>query len=186
MISYLEGEIICLEENSLILSVNKVGYQIHINQSTREKLQKGEEKSFFIHTAVRENDISLFGMQKKSELDLFRLLISVKGIGPKSALEMLNSSVENIKNAIANQDELLLARTPGVGKKTAQRIIVELKNKISGFEISALNENQNLGKELEDAVEALTNLGYKKHFIISHLEKLHRKLKMPKVLLNIF
>lgn len=186
MIGFLSGKIIDKEENSVVLNVNNIGYLLYINQSTGEKLPIGSEASFFTYMAVRENDISLFGLLKKAELSLFKLLISVKGIGPKSALEMLNVPIETLKNAIAMEDDILLSQTPGVGKKTAQRIIVELKGKISDFDLSINRSHQYLGKEVEDATFALINLGYKKHFIAAHLNELPAEINNAEAIIRHF
>lgn len=188
MIAALKGQISHIQEHSLILTVNDIGYLIHINQATGSQLTLGATAAFFIHTAVRENDISLYGLLQEDELTLFKLLIGVKGIGPKSALDMLNSSARTIQAAIAGKDETALALTPGIGKKTAQRIIVELENKVAAL---ALAENpgtpkDHLGKELEDATFALLNLGYKRHFIQSRLQTVPAEIKKAEEIIRHF
>lgn len=188
MIATLKGQISHIQDHSVILTVNDIGYLIHVNQTTGSQLTRGANVNFFIHTSVRENDISLYGLLREEELTLFKLLISVKGIGPKSALDMLSSSAATIQTAIAHKDEAALVLTPGIGKKTAQRIIVELESKVAAL---TLEENQpssktHLGKELEDATLALLNLGYKRHFIQSRLHAIPSEIKKAEEIIRHF
>ncbi len=126
---------------------------------------------FYIHTHVREDDISLFGFPTLSELQFFKQLISISGIGPKTGLEFLNTDPSLIKSAILNGDATFLARTPGIGKKTAERMILELKNKIDPTEALSREHQQITTNVDEEAIEALMSLGYSKGQVIRVLSK---------------
>jgi len=132
MIGYLQGTIISSNNTSLILDVNGVGYLIHCPLPILISVTKGEVAAFFIHTHVREDNITLFGFKEEDSLFLFKKLTSVSGIGPKSALAMLSvHSPSSLSGVIERSDAEALSHTPGVGKKTAEKIILELKGKLS-------------------------------------------------------
>ncbi len=156
MISYLEGNIQKKLEKAVIVNVNGVGYLVQVPETVLTEAEN--EISLYIHTHVREDDISLFGFPTLAELKFFKQLISVSGIGPKTGLEFLNIDPSLIKSAILNGDIAVLSRTPGIGKKTAERMILELKNKIDPTDI---REHQPITAAIdEDALEALISLGY--------------------------
>lgn len=155
MIGFLKGNIIFSNNNSLILDVGGVGYRILAPLSVLVSTVLHEEISLFIHTHVREDQITLYGFKDESDLFLFEKLTSVSGIGPKSALAMLSvHSPSSLASAIERGDVEALSHTPGIGKRTAEKIIIELKGKLSHL----------IGKELDDeTVEArlaLESLGY--------------------------
>ena len=153
----------------VVLDVAGVGYEIHIPVTTAEKIPAaGNECRLFIHAVYREDNASLYGFAERSDRDFFRLLVEkVSGIGPKIGIAILSRmSVENLRSAIANADVTSLSKCPGIGKKTAERLIIELKDKVglgsssSSTHLigSSLNAEPNTH---QDAVTSLIVLGYK-------------------------
>ena len=163
MIGYLSGKIKFLSENDCILDVNGVGYKISVDAATRQDLKIGEPAEFFIHTAVREDAINLFGFKNQATFELFENLLTVNGVGAKSALGIVSKiSAADFSSAVARQDLNSLTKLPGVGKKSAQRILLELKDKIK---ISAENSGEFQPAEIpsssfDEATDALSALGY--------------------------
>src|SRR3989339_91803 len=143
MISYLSGTVIHIDIKYFILNVNGVGYQVFANNETISNIQLDQELKFFIYTSVKEDAINLYGFKTLDELNFFKQLISVSGVGPKTALEILNQPINLIKTAIFTGDSAFLSKTPGIGKKTAERLILELKNKIEIDTLSSLPKNLN-------------------------------------------
>ncbi|MEI8096818.1 MAG: Holliday junction branch migration protein RuvA [Candidatus Moraniibacteriota bacterium] len=158
MIAQLEGKIVGIKGNAVILMVGGVGYRVAVSAYTLGKVAgKQDQILFHIHTHVREDMLALYGFLNEEELTMFELLISISGIGPKVALSILSiADVKTICTAIVNKDPSILTRVSGVGKKTAERVIIELQNKVDtmsvGDQASALGD--------QDAIEALTSLGY--------------------------
>jgi len=165
MISYLKGKLVNKSPTEIIIEVNNVGYRVGISLATFERLSNvGKDIKIFTHTYVREDALKLYGFTTKEERQIFLLLIDVKGIGPKLALTILSGvSPNRLKAAIVNEDLGLLTTIAGVGKKTAQRLIVEIKEPLSAI----LPEEGILGKEdyvlRNEAVNALVTLGYKRN-----------------------
>jgi len=174
MITSIKGILSELSPTSITIAVNGIGYGIYIPLSTFDKLPKiGSECRLFTYLYVREDALKLYGFAEYSERDIFKMLITISGIGPKLAITMLSGmSVESLKNAIAAGNTHVLSSIPGIGKKTALRIIVELKERIGGVNIKGFTpipkEKERL---LRDAVNALTNLGYKQLAAQSAAEK---------------
>ena len=165
MISYLKGKLVNKSPTEIIIEVNNVGYRVGISLATFERLSNvGKDIKIFTHTYVREDALKLYGFTTKEERQIFLLLIDVKGIGPKLALTILSGvSPDRLKAAIVNEDLGLLTTIAGVGKKTAQRLIVEIKEPLSAI----LPEGEVPGKEdlvlRNEAVNALVTLGYKRN-----------------------
>ena len=167
MIGYLHGRVIALHTDYCLLDVHGVGYRVFVAGSTRTKLRLKEEASLFVYTSVREDAIVLYGFAAEEEYDLFLQLIGVSGIGPKVALGILSAiTVEGLRRAIQNKQASVLTKLPGIGKKSAERLILELKDKVafrdSGEEELLTIEN---GEEVGDdaaseAMAALQSLGY--------------------------
>lgn len=135
MIGYLKGKIISAKPTQIILEVNGVGYLVNISISTFEKISDQNEISLFIHTHVREDALSLYGFYTEAEKEMFELLISISGIGPKVALSILSGiSVDELQNAIQTENVSRLVSVPGVGRKTAERVVLELKSKVGFIE----------------------------------------------------
>ncbi len=155
MIGFLNGIVHTTDNSSLILDVHGVGYRVFAPLPVLVSTIKGSSLSLFIHTHVREDHIILYGFKDDTDLFLFEKLTSVSGIGPKSALAMLSvHSPSSLADAIERSDVEALSHTPGVGKKTAEKIILELKGKLSHL----------IGKEMNDTTLevrlALEALGY--------------------------
>ena len=132
MISYIKGIVSQIDDNSIVLDNNGIGYLISMPVSSIIRLDEGDEVTIHTYMAFGKEDVSLCGFISKSELDMFKLLLKVSGIGPKGALNILSAiDVENLKMAIAAGDDKLISASKGISAKTAQKIIVELKGKIN-------------------------------------------------------
>lgn len=184
MISYLSGTIQEKDEKNLTLNVNGVGYLVAAAKNLLEKLQYGELIELYIHTHVREDAISLYGFQTKEELQFFELLLTVSGVGPKSALEMLNSPISKTRQAIASKNAAYLTQIPGIGKKTAERIIVDLQGKIKEDILLEENEEQNVANE--DIVRALIALGYHRQQVTQGLQKIPSEITGEEAIIKHF
>ncbi|MFZ2187239.1 MAG: Holliday junction branch migration protein RuvA [Candidatus Moraniibacteriota bacterium] len=157
MIAQLEGKIAGIKGSAVIVMVGGVGYRVAVSSYTLGKVAGQEQVFFHIHTHVREDQLSLYGFLNEEELTMFELLISISGIGPKVALSILSiADVKTICTAIVNKDPGILTRVSGVGKKTAERVIIELQNKVDAVNI----EDQASALSGQDTIEALTSLGY--------------------------
>ena len=159
MISWIRGKIIHKREDSVIISSsNNVGYKVFISEKTYFKLKDKEEAELFIHTHVREDILDLYGFETFDEMNFFEAILSVSGIGPKVGLAILaQGSVIEIKKAIASRDILFFNAVSGIGKKKAERFIMELKDKV---EVILPDKEIVSVEESEDAIEALKQLGY--------------------------
>ncbi len=164
MIAALRGTILFRDSTRVVVDVRGVGYEVAVSSPTLESLPLEGEVFFHIHTALRENSLELFGFTEPDEKSLFELLISVTGIGPRTAMTMLSGiSVESFEQAVLRGDIRKLTTIPGIGKKSAERIVLELKEKIKkrGIRrVSALGLGVHASLE-EDLVSSLLNLGYK-------------------------
>jgi Holliday junction DNA helicase RuvA len=159
VIGYLKGKIISAKPTQIILDVNGVGYLVNISISTFEKISDQNEISLFIHTHVREDALSLYGFYTEAEKEMFELLISISGIGPKVALSILSGiTVDELQNAIQTENVSRLVSVPGVGRKTAERVVLELKSKVGLIETTVPKGIDYTIKQ--EAVLALTTLGY--------------------------
>ena len=166
MIALLTGKIAHKSPDHIILDVNGVGYRVMIPFSTYYELPEDGAVSLHIHTSVREDAIHLYGFRTRLEKSFFQLLISVSGVGPKLARDILsNIQPAALAQALSLNDIHKLSTIPGIGKKTAERLILELKDKVGMLEIAALpaSEVRGIPSEdiIEDVVSALMNLGYK-------------------------
>ena len=162
MIRLLQGQIHSKDERTIILFVNGVGYHLFVPLSVLSLEET--EITLFTHTHVREDALTLFGFRTKNELSFFELLLSINGIGPKMAMDIMNQPVDQIRNAIFTGNVPALTRLPGIGKKTAERMILELKSKIEPSD--SLDKNFTSSDALsDDVVSALENLGYKRYHI---------------------
>jgi len=159
MIGYLTGKIISAKPTQILLDVNGVGYKVSISISTFEKISGEENISLFIHTNVKEDSISLFGFYSEAEKEMFELLISISGVGPKSAISLLSGiSPDDLKHAITTGNVARITAVPGIGAKTAERLILELKNKVKEIKEEGVKPAEvSIQKE---AVAALITLGY--------------------------
>jgi Holliday junction DNA helicase RuvA len=160
MISFLRGRILNKATNYFILDVRDVGYQIFAGETFLNDLKVGSEAEIFTHHQVREEASDLYGFKTLEDLELFALLLTVSGIGPKSALGVLTiASAADIKEAIIRGDANLLTKVSGIGKKTAERLVLELKSKVirSGGATLTANSAALTGS---DEIDALMSLGY--------------------------
>ena len=170
MIGSLKGEVAGIYEEQIVLEVNHVGYNIKMSASTIDCLHGlGEEIKVYTYLAVREDAMLLYGFLTKDDLDFFKLLIQVNGIGPKGALAILSvMTTDDLRFAILSADAKTISKAPGIGAKTAQRLIIDLKDKVSledAFEerlahSKASADGENISDARNEAVEALTALGY--------------------------
>lgn len=177
MIATLTGRLIRKASDYLIVDVSGVGYQVQVPLSTFHTIaDEGEEVSLLIHTHLREDSLSLYGFLTQAEKDLFLLLLGVSGIGPKLAMGILSSqSVEDLSHAIQSSDDIKLSTIPGIGKKTAARMVLELKDKIKLLAPSLSTEPPAVDTgDVEDAVSALINLGYKRPLAEEALRKIRQ------------
>ena len=160
MISYLEGKIIGKNEKFIVINAGGVGYRIFSHQVILEKMPAiGQNIGVWTHLYVREDTLDLYGFTEREELEFFETLISISGIGPKSALGILEvAPVASLKQAIVSEDETFFTKVSGVGKKTAQRLILELKNKLAKT-ITPIKGSDSA--EMAEAMDALVSLGYK-------------------------
>ncbi len=175
MIATLEGILAEATPNSVIIEINGVGYEVNVPLTTAERLPDlGKKAKLFIRAIYREDTQALYGFNSREDKDLFNVIIDkVSGVGPKIALGILSQhNAETLKAAIATEDVKLLSKCPGIGKKSAERIIVELKDFMGASLLSstatsalksttAINPASATAQNLQDAVAALSALGYK-------------------------
>jgi len=170
MIGKLKGIVDSYSEDAVILDVNGVGYLVHCSARTLQELPRvGEPTALAIETHVREDQIKLFGFTSDVEREWFKLLQTVQGVGTKVALAVLSTlKPADLASAIAMRDKAMVARTPGVGPKVAERIVTELKDKAPAFadvdpalvRLSGALDEKRAPRPVADAVSALINLGY--------------------------
>ncbi|MCR5748477.1 MAG: Holliday junction branch migration protein RuvA [Lachnospiraceae bacterium] len=170
MIGFIKGTVDTISENTALIDVNGVGFEVNIGSGTVAELpHTGDEVKLYTYMSVREDDMSLFGFMHKDELELFKMLIKVSGIGPKGAQAILSvMSVSDLRFAILTGDAKAISRAPGIGGKTAQKLILELKDKVSDADMlteSTLGGHTDSGNmpitdERTEAAEALIALGY--------------------------
>ena len=164
MYSYIKGIVEEIYLDRIILENNGIGYEINVSSFTAQSVQKGKSAKIITKLIVREDDMSLCGFSTQMELEMFKLLTSVSKIGPKVGLGILSCATPPQLSAyILSEDIAKLSKCPGVGKKTAERIILELKDKVdkdmAEFEATLFNQAPT-GLELDEALEALLALGY--------------------------
>lgn len=162
MIAFLRGRVLVKHPNQVIVDAGGVGYDVAISVPTFSALPPpGSEVSLHIHTHVREDAIALYGFLRGEEKELFEKLLSVGGIGPKLAITVLSGMpVEEMVSAIRGKDAARLTRVPGIGRKTAERMVLELRDKLEGFGAAA--EVTAISPVEEDVLSALVNLGYQR------------------------
>jgi Holliday junction DNA helicase RuvA len=174
MIGSLEGIVKHKDIHSLILDVGGVGYLVYVTAETSLDSNKGDSLSLWTYLAVRETALDLFGFKDKETLDIFELLISISGIGPRTALGILNvASPSMLRQAVAEGDTSYLTRVSGIGKKIAEKIVLELRDKL---EVSDQDRNPNLQAE-GDALEALVSLGYSERDARGALKEVSKEVK---------
>lgn len=153
MIGSLEGTVGGIIRNTLVLQVNNIGYRVATPVATLTSAKEGDKLFLWTHMAVRENSQDLYGFPTKDELLWFEMLLSVSGIGPKSALGIMNSvDTKSLEKAVGSNDASMLSKAFGLGKKTAEKIVLELRGKVAPSEHATHSDG--------DVVEALVGLGY--------------------------
>ena len=175
MISYLSGKAILVRPMFVILDVSGVGYKVFI--LPKVEFKENEKYELFIHHHIKEDTSDLYGFEKFEELELFEKLLSVNGVGPKAAMTVMGlAPTGKIIEAIVSEDATFFQSAPGIGKKVAVKIIVDLKSKVSGIELSGVISS---GRISEEAIEGLSMLGYKKSEIEKIVSKMPRDISSP-------
>ncbi|MBI3576741.1 Holliday junction branch migration protein RuvA [Candidatus Gottesmanbacteria bacterium] len=170
MIGALRGEIFSSLGNQLILMVHDVGYRISVPQKLVSTSNKGGNLTLFIHTHVRDDALDLYGFITQEELALFELLLTVSGIGPRTALAIIDRGVAAIRAAVASADVTFFTTVPRVGTKNAQKIIIELKNKLGS--VTELDLAAGATGDTKDVLEALTNMGFGRSEVLEVIKRL--------------
>ncbi|HBV68089.1 MAG TPA: Holliday junction branch migration protein RuvA [Clostridiales bacterium] len=165
MISYIKGEVVKKGLDYIVLDNNNMGYHVHTSFSTLNKVREGEHVLIHIYMHIREDVIALFGFMTTDEIDLFKKLISVNGVGPKAGISVLSTYESNtVKEIILKEDATRMSKVPGIGKKTASKIILELKDKVGTLDgIADGSEELGLSQqssESSDVLNALIALGF--------------------------
>lgn len=167
MIAYLQGKLILKTEKTIVVLVDKIGYEIFVGQELLNTVSLSAELSLYIHTHAKENSLELYGLTSLEQWQLFRLLLQVSGIGPKSALSLANKiKFSHLQEAVIAKNPAILRGVYQVGTKTAERIINDLKGKI---------KTDNFEKKLsehEEIIDVLANLGYREKQIMASIENL--------------
>lgn len=172
MYEYLTGLVTVVAPQYIVVDVNGVGYKLLVANPYRYQEDRTKKVQVYVYQAVREDNISLFGFTDQNEKNLFMQLINVSGIGPKSALAILaNPDHQGLVDAITNNNVSYLTKFPGIGKKTASQIVLDLRDKLTNessgslFATTQLAVDATVNSELKDALEALAALGYKERDI---------------------
>lgn len=164
MINFLRGKILVKREDFIVIDVANVGYKVFVNSSLLSDVETGQESEIYIYHHVREDISALYGFKNMAELELFEMLLSISGIGPKSAIGVLTiASVADIKDSIARGDSGLLIKVSGIGKKTAERVVLELQDKVGSLAVSR-SDGAMIGEKTlvssSDEIDAMIALGY--------------------------
>ena len=185
MLAYIKGSLEIKNNDYIVIDVGGLGYKVNMSQKALEKVGKiGEQIKVYTYYRVREDDISIFGFNTNEELRMFELLLSVSGVGAKVALTILsNIEITEFALAVITENVNKIVKIPGIGKKSAQRIILELKDKLKSQELSEAGEQGEIKKikqeknneAVEEAIAALQILGYCKKDIEKAFEKLANK-----------
>ncbi len=175
MIAHLRGQILSKAPNAVLLECGGVGYELAISVATYTELgEPGKQAALHVHTHVREDALLLFGFKEFTEKRLFEKLLTISGIGPKLAITVLSGiSAERLVGAIRGGDHGTLTKIPGIGKKTAERVVLELKDKLDdlpGYKVTDEPVRPSLGAVAEDVLSALINLGYPRAVALKAVE----------------
>jgi Holliday junction DNA helicase RuvA len=160
MIERVAGQVVKRENDSVVIMLGGIGLRVRVTRAAFEQAQLGAEIMLYTHLAVREDEIALYGFSSEDERALFEILITVSGVGAKLALAMLSAlSADQLRRAVQRGEPELLTRVPGIGKKTAEKIVFELKDKI-GAAADALSELAAINDVDADVIAALTSMGF--------------------------
>ncbi len=188
MFEYIKGKVVSIKEGYIVLENNNIGYKIFTSLATISQITKDEDILIYIYFNVREDGVYLYGFNKEEELDMFNLLILVSGVGPKTALGILSTMMPSeLKLAIMNRDIKTLTKAQGIGKKTAERIILELKDKVENIDIDMTDEDILLTNDNMDiVVDGLESLGYTRGEIKRVLSNLDIEEKSEEDIIKLF
>ena len=182
MYDYLRGEIAEIAPTYAVIDCGGVGYYVNISLNTYTAIQNLREAKLFVYEAIREDAYTLFGFRDKQEREMFELLISVSGVGPNTARMILSSlTVDDLMSVIASGNSGMLKSVKGIGAKTAQRLIVDLKDKVTGVGDAAAVAEQGSGEAYDEAVAALIMLGFTRAAVQKTVGKLLREQPTLKV-----
>jgi Holliday junction DNA helicase RuvA len=177
MISYIKGKIKYIDSTFIEVINNNIGYKIFIANEFLNKIKLDQEVEIFCFQSVKEDALDLYGFESRDKLYLFEKLVSVSGIGPKTALGVLDlATVEEIESAIIAGDASILTKVSGIGKKTAERIVLELKNKFLSKSQPAVNETEPQSED-SDVIDGLVGLGYSIDQARNALRQIDKKIK---------
>lgn len=175
MISFLKGEVVENNISGIVLEINGIGYEVFIPSLDSQELKLNQETKIYIYEDIKEDSHNLYGFLKPYSKELFKLLISVKNIGPKAALSILNTySAKKISSAIHQGDIALLTSVKGIGPKAARQVIVELKDKF-GLD-DGINLDTSLFNDNDEALQGLIALGYSKQDALKRLAQIDKSL----------
>ncbi|MDM0494232.1 Holliday junction branch migration protein RuvA [Clostridium perfringens] len=192
MYEYIRGQFQGISKDYVVIELNNIGYKIFTSGNTMSNMPKvGDKVLLYLEQIVREDFIGLYGFTTREELEMFKLLLSINGVGAKAALSLLSiSTVNNLKYAIMMGDEKHITRAPGIGKKTAQRIILELKDKLKPDELTSeegqliegINDNSDYSFNINETLSALMALGYTEKEAQKALEKVDKTLSIENMI----
>ena len=192
MYEYIRGQFQGISKDYVVIELNNIGYKIFTSGNTMSNMPKvGDEVLLYLEQIVREDFIGLYGFTTREELEMFKLLLSINGVGAKAALSLLSiSTVNNLNYAIMMGDEKHITRAPGIGKKTAQRIILELKDKLKPDELTSeegqliegINDNSDYSFNINETLSALMALGYTEKEAQKALEKVDKTLSIENMI----
>lgn len=192
MYEYIRGQFQGISKDYVVIELNNIGYRIFTSGNTMSNMPKVEDEVLlYLEQIVREDFIGLYGFTTREELEMFKLLLSINGVGAKAALSLLSiSTVNNLKYAIMMGDEKHITRAPGIGRKTAQRIILELKDKLKPDELTSeeeqliegINDNSDYSFNINETLSALMALGYTEKEAQKALEKVDKTLSIENMI----
>ena len=185
MIHFVHGTLALLKSDYAVIDCGGVGFKIGISVATSAKIapKAGKDILLYTHMAVSEDNISLYGFAEEDELELFTKLISVSGIGPKAATAILGTlPPDALRSAIANNDAKSIAQAPGVGLKTAQKLIIELKDKVTGTSAELPASNSGNSEKMMQVVDTLAVYGFPRAKVIDTLKKLDSSLPLEELI----
>lgn len=180
MLNYIKGKVTGILESGIVLENNGIGYQISVPQLSMHYIMDNQEEILiYTEMIVRDDGINLYGFVKKEDIDIFKKLLTVNGVGAKAALSIMsNFPTSELQAVIVSEDDRTLVKAPGIGKKTAQRIVLELKDKlgdIAAFEQESVNKGTQ-GNKKDETIEALISLGYSRSEALDGVRKLSKDI----------
>ena len=176
MISFIKGKVEDRYENAVIIENHGIGYEIFVSTPTLRWLNEGEEAALYTYLSVKEDGIALFGFSSKEERDVFLSLLTISGVGPKLAISVLSGiALEELVHAIATANVKALSSIKGIGKKTAERIVLELKDKLKPMHWEEAEQSESISQDMKDeAVIALSALGFTKNEAVRAISRLQK------------